>query len=74
MDPIHEMELEDCPVCRGVGAIQEEQGWCVYVLCSDCGAQTAQISFKTPEERYTAAQRAARLWNMGKVIHPGVGD
>ena len=26
MDPIFEIELEDCPVCRGTGAMQDEQG------------------------------------------------
>ena len=29
IDPIFAIELEDCPVCRGVGALQDEQGWCV---------------------------------------------
>ena len=38
MDPIFEIELEDCPVCRGTGAMQDEQGWCVSVCCMDCGA------------------------------------
>ena len=35
MDPIFEIELEDCPICRGVGAMQDEQGWCVSVNCLD---------------------------------------
>ena len=64
MDPIFEIELEDCPVCRGAGVMQDEQGWCVSVACMDCGA----------EERLEAARRVALLWNMGKVIHTGVGD
>ena len=68
MDPIFEIELEDCPVCRGTGAMQDEQGWCVSVCCMDCGAETAHASYHTPEER------VAQLWNMGKVIHTGVGD
>lgn len=51
IDPIFEIELEDCPVCRGVGALQDEQGWCVYAACMDCGAETAHASYKTPEER-----------------------
>ena len=29
MDPINEIELEDCPVCRGAGYIEDEQGWCM---------------------------------------------
>ena len=74
MDPIFEIELEDCPVCRGVGVMQDEQGWCVSVCCTDCGAETAHASYHTPEERLEAAKRVALLWNMGKVIHTGVGD
>lgn len=34
MDPIYEIELEDCPFCGGPGVWQEENGWCVYVECS----------------------------------------
>ena len=40
MDPIYEIELEDCPFCGGPGVMQEENGWCVYVECPDCGAHT----------------------------------
>ena len=54
--------------------MQDEQGWCVSVCCMDCGAETAHASYHTPEERLAAAQRVAQLWNMGKVIHTGVGD
>ena len=74
MDPIFEIELEDCPVCRGAGVMQDEQGWCVSVACMDCGAGTAHADYRTPEERLEAARRVALLWNMGKVIHTGVGD
>ena len=31
MDPLNEIDLEDCPVCRGAGYIEDEQGWCM--LC-----------------------------------------
>ena len=34
----------------------------------DCGAHTVNVEFKTPAERLDAAQRAARLWNIGKVL------
>ena len=44
MDPIYEIELQDCPYCRGTGTVEDEQGWCVYVTCVDCGAQTAQVT------------------------------
>ena len=30
MDPIYEIELQDCPYCRGTGTVEDEQGWCVY--------------------------------------------
>lgn len=74
MDPIFEIELEDCPVCRGAGVMTDEQGWCVSVTCMDCGVETAHAPYHTPEERLEAAKRVALLWNMGKVIHTGVGD
>ncbi len=74
MDEIYEIELEACPACRGAGVMQDEQGWCVYAACLDCGSQTAHVSYDSPQERLTAARQAARLWNMGKVIHTGVGD
>ena len=54
--------------------MQDEQGWCVSVACMDCGAETAHADYRTPEERLEAARRVALLWNMGKVIHTGVGD
>ena len=46
----------------------------VYAACMDCGAETAHASYKTPEERLEAAKKVAFQWNMGKVIHTGVGD
>ena len=60
MDPINEIELEDCPVCRGAGYIEDEQGWCMYACCLNCGTE--------------AARQAAYLWNIGKVIHNGMCD
>ena len=68
------IELEDCPVCRGPGLIEEENGWCIYVTCLDCGSHTAEIPFNNDEEKLDAARRAARTWNMGKVIAMGVGE
>lgn len=56
------------------GAMQDEQGWSVSVCCMDCGAETAHAEYHTPEERLEAARRVAMLWNMGKVVHTGVGD
>ena len=74
MDIFHEIELEECPVCRGAGLLEEENGWYIYVGCVDCGSRTAELPYHSPEERIEAARQAARLWNMGKVIHTGVGD
>ena len=74
MHEFDEIEVFDCPLCRGPGLLQEEGGWCVYVECMDCGARTAELSYRTAEERLEAARRVASTWNMGKVIHPGPGD
>ena len=72
---LHEkLILHDCPYCGGAGLLAEEQGWCWYVMCLDCGAQTAQIEYKTPEERAEAAGKAADLWNFGKIMRSGIGD
>ena len=60
MDPIYEIELQDCPYCRGTGTVEDEQG--------------AHASYESPEERLAAAQQVAHLWNIGKVLNPGVGD
>ena len=64
MDPIFDIELQDCPICRGVGAIQDEQGWSVSVACMDCGAETAHAEYRTPEERQESARRVALLKGM----------
>ena len=73
-DEINAIELQDCPCCGGPGLLEEEGGWCLYIQCLDCGCHTAELSFDTPEERLDAARRAARTWNLGKVIYPGPGD
>ena len=41
MDPIYEIELEDCPFCGGPGVMQEENGWCVYAGGEDRSAALA---------------------------------
>lgn len=74
MENFDEIELADCPRCGGTGTIEEEGGWCVYVQCLDCGAHTAELPYKTGEERIQAAKLAARNWNFGKVIRPDPGD
>ena len=60
---IHEeVELQNCPYCGGAGLLEEEHGGGWYVMCLDCGSQTASIAFSAPEERLEAARTAARLF------------
>ncbi len=68
MDIRDELELQDCPFCGGAGLLEEEHGWCWYVACVDCGAQTAAMEFRNAAERPEAARKAAHLWNIGKVV------
>lgn len=75
MDTLYnEIELQDCPLCHGPAFIEEENGWCIYVTCGDCGGHTANIEYKTPADRLAAAQAAAHLWNIGKVLSCNPGE
>ncbi len=74
MDIYEANPLQDCPYCGGAGLLEEENGWCWYAMCMDCGAQTAHFSFATPDERAEAARKAAYVWNLGKVLRGGVGE
>ena len=74
MRDLHDIELFDCPICRGPGLMQEENGWCLYVECLDCGSRTAELRYTNEEERVAAALHAASTWNVGKVIASGVGE
>ena len=74
MQSFEDIDLFDCPLCHGPGLIEEENGWCLYVQCLDCGCHTAALTYDNEEERQTAARQAVSLWNVGKVIHTGVGD
>ena len=66
--------LEECPICRGAGIISHEGGWNVQVECADCSAHTVYVEYSSEEEKRRAEQTVAHLWNIGKVIHTGVGD
>ena len=73
MDIFDKIELQDCPICGGAGLLEEENGNSCYVACMDCGSRSVHIDYKEEAKREDAAQRAADLWNTGKVIssHPG---
>ena len=46
MDLHAKLLLQDCPFCGGAGLLEEENNWCWYVMCMDCGAQTAAMEFR----------------------------
>jgi len=68
MDFLNYITLQDCPICQGAGFLEEEQGWCFYVSCLDCGAHSVEVDYRKPEDREAAARSAADVWNLGKVI------
>lgn len=68
------MNLEDCPVCRGSGYIVHEGGWNVQVECADCSAHTVYVEYSNEEEKKEAELQVARLWNMGKVVKSDAGE
>ena len=74
MDVFSLLPLQDCPYCGGAGLLEEEGGWCWYVVCTDCGAQTAAFEYRRNEDRVDTARKAAHLWNMGKVIRSDLGE
>ena len=74
MESYELQHLEDCPFCGGPGLLEEENGWCWYVMCLDCGSQTAPMEYKRPEDRPAAAHRAAELWNLRKVTPAAPGE
>lgn len=74
MDIHEEHRLQDCPYCGGAGLLEEENGWCWYAVCMDCGAQTAPIEYHDPARRAEAAGKAAHLWNIGKVIRCDISE
>ena len=68
MDILNDINLQDCPICGGAACLEEEQGWCFYVSCLDCGCHSVEVAYRKPEDRTDAAHRAADVWNLGKVI------
>ena len=67
-------ELEECPICRGVGMVMHEGGWNVQVECADCSAHTVYVEYANEEEKLAAEQQVITLWNIGKVIHGERGE
>ena len=68
------LEVHDCPVRGGAGLLAEACGSADYVMCAECGAHSVNIDFKSEDERLTAAQKTAMLWNTGKVIKSEPGE
>jgi len=73
-DILETIELRDCPLCGGPSLIEEENDWCLYAACLDCGCHTAIIGYNSEEERAQAAEKAAYLWNQGKVVSLSPGE
>ncbi|MCR4695530.1 MAG: Lar family restriction alleviation protein [Pseudobutyrivibrio sp.] len=74
MDVTENIELHDCPICGGPALMEEEMGSGYSVSCLDCGSHTGIIDFKSEDGRLQAAERAAMLWNTGKVINSAPGE
>ncbi|MBR4701482.1 MAG: Lar family restriction alleviation protein [Oscillospiraceae bacterium] len=74
LDIQQEIDLQDCPLCGGPALLEEENNHWWYVMCLDCGAQTAPIEIRCAKDRRDAARRVANLWNVGKVIRPDNGE
>lgn len=52
MELYEQIELQECPICGGAGLMEEENGWCFYAACLDCGAHTAEIRYERDAERW----------------------
>ncbi len=64
----------DCPRCQGPACVEYENGWCCYITCLDCGCHTVEVAYKTEQEKEIALEKAAALWNVGKVIKMEPGE
>lgn len=69
MNYYDDIDLQDCPICRGIPSLEEEAGRWHYVICLDCGSHTAEVEYRTEAEREHSAKQAAYLWNIGKIIN-----
>ncbi|MBQ0018194.1 MAG: Lar family restriction alleviation protein [Clostridiales bacterium] len=71
---LNALDIQDCPICDGPATLEEENGWCYYVTCWDCGCHTAEVRFRSDDERLEAARKAVHLWNIGKVLSHEPGE
>lgn len=74
MDIYEQINLQDCPLCDGGSILEEEGNSGFYAMCLDCGAQTVIVDYKSEDDKLRAAQRAAHLWNIGKVLKMSPGE
>lgn len=74
MDIFEQVDVHDCPICGGASLLEEENGNSFYVMCMDCGSRTVNVSYQSENEKLSAAQRAALLWNTGKAINSSPGE
>ena len=76
MELYEQIELQECPICGGAGLMEEENGWCFYAACLDCGAHTAELRYERDAERLDAAQRAAHrlLRQAAQLYAPGLAE
>ena len=71
---LKDIEMQDCPRCHGPALLEDEGGWCFYIMCMDCGCRTAEVEYSSPKMRLASAQKAATLWNVGKVLPSEPGE
>ena len=71
---IDDILILDCPRCDGPASVEYENGWCLYITCLDCGCHTVEVEYKSEKDKLPALQKAATLWNVGKVIKMEPGE
>ena len=67
-------DLQDCPYCGGPAWLEHVNGWCCYIECADCGAQTPHMEYKDDASRKQAEEGVVYAWNQGKVVNFGRGE